>query len=363
LPGPLKRALDRDGEDFSILLVRLGAMGDILRTVPAMRLLRRALPLAHIEWVLDDKWRAVLDGHPDLDRIVTLPRRRVDGALRSPTHWPDLFRTLREFRSDLRRGGADLVLDFHGNLRSGLTGWSSGTPIRIGYAGHQQKEGNGLLTTLQVPAGDRRTPRVERNLDLVRALGIGTDHLPPSELPLVQTGAEEAERILRESGIGQARFAILSPAASVSQAYKIPPAETFAAACDRLHEHGLAVLVVWGPGEERLARAVVDRASPGAAVVAPATSLAALAALLSRGSLFVGADSGPLHLACATGCPVLGIYGPTDPIVNRPWGVPYRTVHPHGRQYTGIKRIDRTQGFEGLRVRDVIEAIDELVKP
>jgi ADP-heptose:LPS heptosyltransferase len=118
--------------------------------------------------------------------------------------------------------------------------------------------------------------------------------------------------------------------------------------------------VVWGPGEEADAAAVV-RAAEGSAVLAPATDLAVLAALLSGARLFVGGDSGPLHLACAAGSPVLAIYGPTDPEVNRPWGVPYRVVHPAGASYRGVKRHDRGIGFANVRSDDVERGVDALL--
>ncbi|HKQ61115.1 MAG TPA: glycosyltransferase family 9 protein, partial [Candidatus Polarisedimenticolaceae bacterium] len=123
---------------------------------------------------------------------------------------------------------------------------------------------------------------------------------------------------------------------------------------------GWAPLVVHGPGEIDDARAVVE-ASEGAARLAPPTDLAQLAALIERAALFVGGDSGPLHLACAVGCPVLGIYGPTDPLVNRPWGVPFRTVAAAGRVYRGIKRVDRAGGFDGLDAAQVVGALDALL--
>jgi heptosyltransferase-1 len=107
---------------------------------------------------------------------------------------------------------------------------------------------------------------------------------------------------------------------------------------------------------------VVEQAGGDAAVLAPPTDLAVLAALIERARLFVGGDSGPLHLACALGCPVVAIYGPTDPRVNRPWGVPSRVVHPPERRYSGIKRIDRVSGgFEGLDPARVEVAVQELL--
>jgi ADP-heptose:LPS heptosyltransferase len=120
--------------------------------------------------------------------------------------------------------------------------------------------------------------------------------------------------------------------------------------------------VVYGPGEEPDARRLAETAGDSARL-SPPTTLPTLAALLAGARMFVGGDSGPLHLACAVGCPVLGIYGPTDPQVNRPWGVPHEVVAPAGRDYTGIKRVDRESGgFEGLDPARVEEAAERLLR-
>jgi len=360
LPSPIADSLSRKGRDLTVLVVRLGAMGDILRTLAPVRLLRRAAPYCRIYWALEARWSPVLTGHADLDGLVELPRKRLDQAARSPRRWPSLPGLVLAYRRRLRAIGADLVLDFHGTLRSGLTGRLSGAPTRVGYRGHQQKEGNERLNTHHVASGSRRTSRMERNLDLIRALGIEVSPLPPCELPLPRAG-ERSARAARDSlAEPDADWAVISPGASASQAYKKPPPELLAAACRRLRERGLVPLVVYGPGEEEDARAVVE-SSGRAARLAPPTDLATLAALIEDSRLFVGGDSGPMHLACAVGCPVLALYGPTDPKVNQPWGVPYTALYPQDRGYTGVNRQDRLHGFEGLAPERVVQSVDRML--
>jgi len=335
-------------------------MGDILRTLPAVRVLRRALPEARLAWILEDRWSGLLDGHPDLQQVVALPRKRWQQLVASPAGWLRLPGEAWRSRRTLRELRLDLALDFHGNLRSGVAALLSGAPVRLGYAGHQQKEGNRWFTTHRVAPGPRRTSRIDRNLELVRALGIPVDHLPRIDLPLADAGASRAAGVCAELGLEPRRYAILAPGASARQAYKTPPPTLLAAAAQQLAARALPALVVYGPGEIELARAVVAAAA-GAAILAPSTDLATLAALLREARVFVGGDSGPLHLACAVGCPVLGLYGPTDPVVNSPWGVPFRAIAPSDRSYTGIKRKDRVQGFAGLHPDDVTHGLDELL--
>ncbi len=361
LPPSLTQALRDPAARLTILVVRLGALGDILRTLPAVRLIRRGLPRSSIWWVVDDRWQVALADHPDLSGLVTWPRRAWARQLPSPMRWPAIVASARAVVGELRALRPDLVLDFHGNARSGLIGRLSGAAVRVGYAGHQAKEGNRWFSTHRVPAGARRTPRLERNLELVRALGLPDGPPPVGPLPLARAGRAAADRIVAESCGSAQAIAVVNPGSSAAQTYKRPPAALLAVAATRLAERGAVPLVVWGPGEEPAARRVVEL-SGGAARLAPATDLPTLAALLERARLYVGGDSGPLHLACAVGCPALALYGATDPVVNGPWGVACRAVFPEGRRYTGVKRLDRRAGdFEGISGPQVCAALDALL--
>ncbi len=359
LPATAERILGASGRGATILVLRLGAMGDVVRTVPAVRLLARRWPDARIAWAVDSAWRVVLDGHPDLAGLIEIPRRAWGRSLRAPLAWPGLVRSIAGLAATLRGWSVDLALDFHGDLRSGSIGWLSGAPVRVGFAGHQQREGNRFFSTHRVPSTERRTPRMERNLSLVRALGAPVAPLPRAALPLVANGRDAARDLLRASGLPSAGYAVVAPGASARQAYKKPPAEALAAACAAIARGAGTTLVVWGPGEEDDARRVVDLAG-AAARLAPQTTIPTLAALIDGARLFVGGDSGPMHLACAVGCPVVAIYGPTDPRVNAPWGVEHRTISPPGRAYTGIRSADRAGGFAGLDPAEVARAVTDL---
>lgn len=345
----------------NVLVIRLGAMGDILRTLPAVRLLRRKMPEASIFWACDDRWSQVLEGHPDLNGLLPLPRRRLDASRSSPSGWLRAAGLVREYRRSMRSVGFDLALDFHGNLRSGLVGVFSGAGIRIGYEGHQQKEGNRWFTTLRVDPGLRRDSRMTRNLKLLAPLGVDPGSIPDGGLPVLPELDTEAAELVRKVLGTVGRYAVISPGVSLSQAYKKPPPELLAAAATRLRRSGIGVLVTHGPGEIRDAENVAALAS-GAAVVAPPTSLPLLFHLIRNACAFVGGDTGPLHIACAVGTPVLGLYGPTDPAVNAPWNVPNETVFPRDRTYTGIKKIDRAAGgFDGMTGTMVMDALDRLL--
>ncbi len=361
LPASLTRRLEDPQARPTLLVVRLGALGDILRTLPAVRLIRKALPHSSIWWAVDDRWQHALEGMAALDGTVVVPRRQWRRQLRTPSAWPALCASFGRLRRELAAVGADLTVDFHGNLRSGIVGRLSGAPVRLGYEGHQQREANRWLTTHHVASRSRRTPRIERNLDLVRALGLPDGPLPLGDLPLAQEGRRAADAIVNSLGVASGGYAVINPGSSTAQFYKRPPTELLAAAAGAAHRRGIRPLVVWGPGEEDEARRVVEQ-SGGCAIYAPPTDLAALAALLDGARLFVGGDSGPLHMACIVGCPVVGLYGPTDPIVNGPWGAPSRAVFPEGHRYTGVKRLDREGvGLEGVGPDQVTAAVETLL--
>lgn len=338
-----------------MLVLRFGAFGDVLRTLPAVGRLRSGWSEARIVWAVDGTWAGFLADHADLDEVVPFPRKSWEEARRRG-RVVALGRAWRAWRERLVALEARLALDFHGNLRSGVSGRLSGAEVRLGYEGHQQKELNRRFTTHRVEAGERRRSRIERNLDLIAALGLPRSPLPSAGLRLGDAAREQARTIA-----GEGPYAIVAPGVSRSQAYKRPPATLLAAGARAAARLGIRPWVVYGPGEEEQAREVVA-ASEGEASFAPPTDLATLAALTAGARLFLGGDTGPMHLACAFGCPVVAVYGPTDPVVNAPWGVDHRVVHPDVA-YTGIKKEDRRIGsFDGLTAERVTEAVDELAR-
>ncbi|HTO52089.1 MAG TPA: glycosyltransferase family 9 protein [Myxococcota bacterium] len=299
-----------------ILVIRLGALGDVVRTRWAFAGLRALYPNARIDWLVEDRAAAGLVGLPGLSEQVVVPRRR----LRARHPWRAL-QTLREFAGELRARRYDLSIDFHGVFRSAFLAWAAGIPVRVGYAAPIAKEASQWLSTLRAPA-PRHVSRFERNAALVEFLG-GKVPEKPHVLELDPALAQ------RFAGLPE-RFALVHPGTSPKTTYKRWEAERFAAVARALREQaGIETLVAFGPvaGEREAARAVVA-AAQGAAALAPASeSLAELLALLSRAQLFVGCDSGPMHLATLAGTPAVAIFGPTDPIENAPSrSVPSRVV-------------------------------------
>jgi ADP-heptose:LPS heptosyltransferase len=305
-------------------VVRLGALGDVVRTLPAFRALRAGYPGAHITWLVERKAAGALAAQPGLDEVLRFPREELSARLRA-FDLPGLWRVGRDFQTALRARRFDLVLDFHGILKSGVLSWLSGAPKRVGYAPPHGRELAWLFANLRARLDPMRLSRFERNAALLEFLA-----LPPAcgGAPL-HLDPEAVKRI--ESCLGDAEPPIvIHPGTSPGTPHKRYGAERYAAVARSLREQGGHVcLVAAGPGEAEaaMARSVVE-ASGGAALPAPPTpGVTDLAALFSRARLFVGGDSGPLHLASLVGTPVVQIVGPTDPVENEPSSFsPWRRV-------------------------------------
>jgi lipopolysaccharide heptosyltransferase I len=303
-------------EDDHVLLIRLGAVGDVLRTLPALHFLRSTFPSIHISWLVEDLSREVLLEHPEIDQVLLFPRRELREAATRPRL---LFPLLAGLRRRLLDGRFTVALDFQGSFKSGLLALLSGAPRRVGFGPGHSRELSFLFTNEWVRPRADRLNRVERNLLLAEAVGARGDTVEAilPERPEDGRAVAEMLRTLNPHGLP---LVVLSPGTSRRQRYKRWPADSFSRLATRLAASiRVLTLIVWGPGEEDLARSIAA-GSQGCAVPAPPTTLRMLAAILRRASLFVGGDTGPMHLAWEVGCPVLALFGPTDPRLNAPLG-------------------------------------------
>ncbi len=291
-----------------VLIVRLGALGDVVHAIPVAAALRRAFPQARIDWLVSAKHREILDLVPVIDRrLVINDRSDASGGA-----------SLVAAVGELRRARYDVAIDLQGLIKSALLARASGAPRVLGFASRYARERAARIfyTEAHDPGrGGIYDPRetrhvVEINLGLLTLVGItaARPEFPIDEPP------SEAARIVRER-IG-ARYAILNPGAAWPN--KRWPTDRLAAVAAHLRRrHGLPSVVLWGPGEEALAAAVVT-AAQGAAIESPPTTIADLTMLARGAALMVSGDTGPTHIASALGTPLVGLYGPTRPARNGP---------------------------------------------
>jgi ADP-heptose:LPS heptosyltransferase len=294
--------------------VRLGAVGDVARTLPAAAWLRAGWPGAHLAWLVEPAAASLLAGEPGIDETLVFPR---------PARWlreAGRARRLRElagFLARLRGRRFDLVVDFHSILRSSLLALASGARRRVGYAQPFGRELAWALATDRARIAPARVSRFERNAGLVRFLGVEPG---PAARPLRVEPAEVAA--MRERlGAGPAPLAI-HPGTSEGAAHKrVAPGILARAARELFAEFGVPAVVTRGPARDdpRLAGAVVEAAAGAARLAPPTPGLRDLAALFAATRLAIGPDTGPLHLAALVGTPVVQIVGATDPVENAPW--------------------------------------------
>jgi ADP-heptose:LPS heptosyltransferase len=310
-----------------ILVIRLGAMGDVVRTLPAVSALRAGLPEAQITWLVEPVPSSILAGQPWIDEVLIFPRAELMAHLRH-LRLIAFTRCLSLFLRELRSRQFELVVDFHSIFKSGLLSRLSGAARRVAYARPFGREGSWLFATdlarLRLPASGSKIPRFQRNLGLVRFLGIEADE---DVQPL---------RLLPESESGMAQEPLeggpvaIHPGTSYSTPYKRYTIKGYAEVARALYKSlQVPVIVTVGPAQDdrAFAEAIVSE-SQGAAVLAPQTSaLGDLAALFARCSLYIGSDTGPMHVASLVGTPVLQLLGPTHPIENAPYGgTPSKTL-------------------------------------
>ena len=341
----------------AVLFVRLGAIGDVIRALPALDLLRRAHPGAEIDWLVEEKSADLLERHRHLRRVILFRRRKLVREATGLRLGAALGR-LRGSVGELRGGGYAVVLDLQGSLKSAVLARASGCAVRIGLAAGHAREGSHFFYTHRVDPGPGRMSRVHRNFRMVESLGVPPaeegeppqPHLVPGETD--HAWAEGVVAALVPPGAPRAPRVLLYPGTSRRQAYKRWPPERYGWLAGRLHDDGACVMVAGGPGEEAIVEEVRGGTSTPPAVVPPST-LMQLAALISRVDLFVGGDTGPMHLAWAVGTRVLGLFGATDPVINAPYdpdGAGHRVLY-HGAQ-------DRPYRVTGERARSWMAAIE-----
>jgi heptosyltransferase-1 len=290
------------------LIVRLGALGDVVHAIPVAAALRRAFPAARIDWLVSAKHREILDLVPVIDRRVMVnDRGGSSGGL-------SRLAAIRE----LRGVHYDAALDLQGLIKSAVLARASGAVRVVGFSPRYARERLSRLfyTDAYDPgAGGMYDPRETRhvvtiNLGMLRVLGVTAGD---PEFPIAQVESETARAVTRQTG---GRYALLNPGAAWPNK-RWPPSRFAAIAAELRARHALTSVVLWGPGEEALAAAVVEGAG-GAAILPAKTSIADLVALARGAALMVSGDTGPTHVAAALGTPIVGIYGPTRPVRNGP---------------------------------------------
>jgi ADP-heptose:LPS heptosyltransferase len=303
-----------------ILLIRLRLIGDVIFTTPAIRAVRRAFPDASITYLVEDHAAPVVRDNPHLDRVMVIERARG---------WRRVIQDLT-VSQQLRHQRFDIVVDFHGGPRGSFLTWASGANIRLGY----EVKGRSWMYTTAVARPRELRPRhsVENQWDLLPFLSPALAGAPDRAADRTEMAAnpeadERVARRLQDAGVSAAHRLIVIHV-SAGNPFRRWPAGHFESLAVQLGalDPDRRIILTSGPSEVEAARQIADRARQRLGVPKGDTVLAGqeftlteLRSLVARAALFIGGDSGPLHVASTTDVPIVGLYGPTLPVRSAPW--------------------------------------------
>ena len=333
-----------------VLVVRVGAMGDVLHALPAVAALKRARPHWKIGWVVEPRWRALLESNEGNRTVVDRVHLARTGEWKRRPISSGTMDSIAALRRELRGCRYEMCIDLQGSVRSSLIGWMAGAGRYIGPAEPREAAARWMYKRR---VETRRRHVVEQAFELVEAaLGEGM-WCKPVELP-VDDGAEEWS----DGVVGrEARMVLLAPTAGWGA--KQWPALRFGEVARALAAAGYTVMVNAAGQNDPVAQAVVEASGGGAQRVT--SSLGQMIALVRRAALVIAGDTGPLHLAAALGRPVVGLYGPTDPARTGPWETRSRVLRD-ASSVTDHRRHSSTEaGLLRIGVDQVLKAAMDLL--
>ena len=295
---------------MKILIIRLGAVGDVIRTIPVVDYLSKRINNPEISWLVEDRASNLLIDYPLIKNLYIIPRKK----------YYKIISTIQQ----IRREKFDVVLDFHGLLKSGLMSFFSGVKVRIGFHKKNSKEFNYIFNNIHAPALPEKITRIEKNFYLLKA--FLDDVSIPEELEVSINIEKEKEHYINNfvSPLKKEfKYLIgVNPFVSKAGRYKEWPLEYYAKLINILNNKlkNTCFIITWGPGELEKAQKLISLVKNKNVFLAPKTDMKELAVLLKHFSLFITGDTGPMHLASILGTLIVAIFGPSDVEINRPWG-------------------------------------------
>ena len=297
---------------MNILIVKLSAIGDVIHTLPSLAALRKLYPEAHITWVVEEAAADLVKNHPMLDAVLISRRKNWIKSLRQGEFSRPL-REMRAFLRELRKRPYDLVIDFHGLLKSAVIVLLSGGKRKLGYDSLQEL--SGLFYNEKIPE-DMNKHAVDRYLDFPRYLGAKIEEAQ-FILPSDNTAQTRIQSLLKKYHLENKKFIAVNPVAYWET--KLWNDEKFAGLAD-LIKTKLNIEVVFTGSEKESIDKITAQMQDKAVNLAGETSLSELAHLYKNALMLITTDSGPMHLAAAVGTPVIALFGPTDPQRTGPYG-------------------------------------------
>jgi len=295
-----------------ILVARLSAIGDVVRTIPAVNAIRKHFKDCTIHWLVEDRCAEMINGLSCIDELKIIPRKM----------WKKIgfFKQLIEFQkfiNQLKKEKYDIFLDFHGIAKSGLYGYFARIPRRIGYPKGISKEGVTIFYNEIINAEEIHISRYERNflIPLYFDKNAKEEHVT---LPINKNDTEFATNFLEKNSLKENSFVFMYPGTSKVGRYKRWMPENFGKLANMIFDkYNLKTIIGWGPGEEELIEEML-KVSKESAIALPLTTMKQLSAVIEKAKLYIGGDTGPTHISSFVKTPLVVILGPSDPVLNQP---------------------------------------------
>lgn len=335
-----------DNRSPRILITRLSHIGDCILTLPVLNALRSCFPKAFIAWAVEPPSDQLLHDHGALDHLIVVPR----GWMKSPS-------AVLRLRKQLQALRFDIVIDPQSLTKSSLLGWLSGAPRRIGFAKDQGRELALWLNNERVQPRMRHV--VDRSLELLRPFGIRSPQVQFA-IPQDPSAQETIQTFIQNAHLANG-FALINPGAG--WASRLWPTKRYATVAKYLGQNrDLPSVVAWaGEPEHQWAEQIVQH-SGGHAHLAPKTNLRELAELLKAARLFIGSDTGPMHLAVAGNTDCVVLHGTTRPQDSGAYGGRHISLQKYYQ--AGTSRQRRKAANDAMRTitsHEVCHACDRIL--
>ncbi len=295
-----------------IIILRLSSAGDIIHGLPVAAALKYHLEDCQIGWLVEDRFADLLKSNPAIDKLFIVPRREW----KTWSRWQRLTK-IREIIKDIKKEGFTTSIDLQGLTKSSIASWLTRIPNRIGFDGHEGKELSPFFNNNKVNA--TKTHIVERNLELLNPLNLNEKKEFKITFPLPPLCSNKIKEFFKDNNLVDKKFIIINPGAGWKA--KLWSIEKFAEVAKHLSiTYSLPIVITWGGTSELQMAKDINTLTEEKCIIPPQTTLHELWEILAKSSFYLGCDTGPTHMAAATGVSTLALFGPTAAERNGPFG-------------------------------------------
>tara|TARA_Y100000814_G_scaffold282044_1_gene246735 strand:+ start:441 stop:1508 length:1068 start_codon:yes stop_codon:yes gene_type:complete len=339
------------------LIIRLGAIGDIIHSLPIASAIKDFMPSAEIVWLVESIYAEILQGNPDIDQILTVDSK----LLRKKINLNAISEFLCSLK-ELKSLSPDVAIDPQGLIKSGFFSFLSGAKTRVGFEQNLCRErANALFSNEYAAPSDLKSHVIKKNLSLLKPLKIPIPEYKDFRFPLIENREEfeKAESFFIENNLkSNGPILIVHPGGGWITKQWDPI--RFAKVADFwVNLTKGKILFSWGPGEKELVEKISNLMKEDA-FISPLCSIREIISFIRRGDFFLGGDTGPSHLAAVLGLNCITLMGPTDPERNRPWGDKNMVLyHSLACSECYLRKCDFIECMSLISVKEVENALEK----